>query len=411
MKGGTRKRGKSWSYYFDAASIGGKRKKIEKGGFRTKKDAEAALAKALAEYDSSGSVFTPSEISVSDYLDFWFDEDCKMNHSNKTITAYESIIRNHIKPQFGAYHLKDLHAAPIQSFINKLKKEGYSKSTIHVMLAILGSALDYAVEPLCYIRENPCRRVKVGEVPKPARQRTVLTNEQFAQILELFPPESCFHIPIMLGWNCGLRVGECMGLTWDDVDFEMRTISVDRQMSLHRASGQYFWSIKDPKNHSKRVIPFGETLYKALKTEKRRQAENELQYGEYYTIQHLNDFTEDVSTHFTYIEQMQKGTRPIARFPLVCRYENGQMLTPLVFNSCARKIRISMGIYFDYHCLRHSHATKLIEAGVSAKATQVRLGHKQITTTMTAYVHHTDSMAQEAAAQFESVVNGSLPPS
>ena len=47
MKGGTRKRGKTWSYYFYAAAIGGKRKKIEKGGFRTKKDAEAALAKAL----------------------------------------------------------------------------------------------------------------------------------------------------------------------------------------------------------------------------------------------------------------------------------------------------------------------------------------------------------------------------
>ena len=51
MKGGTRKRGKTWSYYFDAAPVGGKRKKIEKGGFRTKKEAESALAKAMAEYD------------------------------------------------------------------------------------------------------------------------------------------------------------------------------------------------------------------------------------------------------------------------------------------------------------------------------------------------------------------------
>lgn len=51
MKGGTRKRGKTWSYYFDTAQIGGKRKKIEKGGFRTKKEAETALAKAIAEYE------------------------------------------------------------------------------------------------------------------------------------------------------------------------------------------------------------------------------------------------------------------------------------------------------------------------------------------------------------------------
>ena len=56
MKGGTRKRGKTWSYYFDTAQVGGKRKKIEKGGFRTKKDAESALAKALTEYECAGQV-------------------------------------------------------------------------------------------------------------------------------------------------------------------------------------------------------------------------------------------------------------------------------------------------------------------------------------------------------------------
>lgn len=410
MKGGTRKRGKSWYYYFDAASIGGKRKKIEKGGFRTKKDAEAALAKALAEYDGAGSVFIPAEVSVGDYLDFWFEEDCKINHSNKTVAAYECLIRNHIKPQFGAYHLRALHAAPIQSFINQLKKDGYSKSTINVILAILSSALDYAVEPMRYIKENPCRNVKIGDVPRPARQRIVLTNEQYAQILKLFPPESHFHIPIVLGWNCGLRIGECMGLTWNDIDFEKRTISVERQMSLHKTSGQYLWCIKEPKNHSKRVIPFGETLYKALKAEKKRQAENELQYGEYYTVQRLNDFTEETGKRVTYIEQAQKSAHKGQRFSLVCRYENGRMLTPRGFDGCAQKIKTTMGIHFDYHCLRHTHATKLIESGVSATAVQYRMGHKQITTTLTSYVHHTGSMAQEAAAQFESVVNGSLPP-
>ena len=74
MKGGTRKRGKTWSYYFDAAAVGGKRKKIEKGGFRTKKEAEAALAKALSEYNRAGTVFEPSNISVGDYLDEWLEQ-------------------------------------------------------------------------------------------------------------------------------------------------------------------------------------------------------------------------------------------------------------------------------------------------------------------------------------------------
>ena len=79
MTGGTRKRGKTWSYYFDLGKIDGKRQKKEKGGFSTKKEAEAALAKALNEYNNGGQVFTPSEITVADYLDLWFDQYCKMN--------------------------------------------------------------------------------------------------------------------------------------------------------------------------------------------------------------------------------------------------------------------------------------------------------------------------------------------
>ena len=99
MKGGTRKRGKTWSYYFDTAQINGKRKKIEKGGFRTKKEAETALAKAIAEYENSGQVFQPSTISVSDYLDFWYEQYCKMNLTENTQQTYATLIHRHLKPQ------------------------------------------------------------------------------------------------------------------------------------------------------------------------------------------------------------------------------------------------------------------------------------------------------------------------
>lgn len=411
MKGGTRKRGKTWSYYFDTAPIGGKRKRIERGGFRTKKEAEAALAKALAEYDSSGSVFTPAEISVSDYLDFWFEEDCKMNRSDKTAATYENIIKNHLKPQFGAYYLKTLHAAPIQSYINQLKKDGYSKSTIQVMLAILSSSLDYAVEPMRYIKDNPCRYVKIGSVPKPPRKRIVLTCEQFSEILSLYPFGSRLYIPLLLGWNCGLRINECFGLTWDDVDFNARTITVSRQLSRNPTPERFLWAVKNPKYNSKRVIPFGETLYKALKAEKKRQLENELLYGQYYTIQYLGEYTSESQKRITYVEQAQKSTAAhVSRFPLICVDENGKMTSESIFRNHAHAISKKLGIQFDYHCLRHTHATKLIEAGVGATAVQDRLGHKQISTTLTSYVHPTEGMAQEAAVQFEKAVNGYLPP-
>ena len=120
MKGGTRKRGKTWSYYFDAAQIGGSRKKIEKGGFRTKKEAETALTKALAEYDNSGQVFTPSEISVSDYLDFWYDNYCLPNFTEHSLRRYKCIIEQNLKPTFGAYRLRSLQAASVQEFVSSM---------------------------------------------------------------------------------------------------------------------------------------------------------------------------------------------------------------------------------------------------------------------------------------------------
>lgn len=77
MQGGVRKRGSTWSYYFDLGKVDGKRK--EKGGFRTKKEAEAVLAAAMNEYNHAGMIFEPSGLTVSDYLDQWYELFCKLN--------------------------------------------------------------------------------------------------------------------------------------------------------------------------------------------------------------------------------------------------------------------------------------------------------------------------------------------
>ena len=90
MKGSVRKRGATWSYYFDLGKVDGKRKRKEKKGFRTKKEAEAALAKALHEYNNAGAVFEPTEITVADYLNQWFDLYCKTNLKYNTQVGYHS---------------------------------------------------------------------------------------------------------------------------------------------------------------------------------------------------------------------------------------------------------------------------------------------------------------------------------
>ncbi len=84
-----RKRGVRWEYSFETARVNNKRKSISKGGFRTKAEAAAAGAKAMSEYNLSGAVFVPSEISVADYLDFWMKEYCQNNCKPSTISNYE----------------------------------------------------------------------------------------------------------------------------------------------------------------------------------------------------------------------------------------------------------------------------------------------------------------------------------
>ena len=106
-----RKRGSSWSYSFELARVDGKRRRKEKGGFRTKKEALEAGVKAKSEYDNSGQTFTPSEISVADYMDYWITNYVKINCSLNTLEAYEGIVKNHIKPKLGTYKLKSIHQA------------------------------------------------------------------------------------------------------------------------------------------------------------------------------------------------------------------------------------------------------------------------------------------------------------
>lgn len=222
----TRKRGSTWQYSFEAAPIDGKRKSISKGGFRTKAEALAAGALALSEYNASGQSFTPSDISVADFLDYWLDHYCKMNLKYTTQLGYLQIIENHLKPHFGQYRLKSLATATIQDYIDKLKVYGMAQATITGILSVLSGAYEYAIEPMKFVRENPCSRVRIPKFEKRSSNRVIIRPEDFNKILERFPQESQFHLPLMIGYYTGLRIGEVFALTWDDIDFKNRTLSV-----------------------------------------------------------------------------------------------------------------------------------------------------------------------------------------
>lgn len=129
-------------------------------------------------------------------------------------------------------------------------------------------------------------------------------------------------------------------------------------------------------------------------------------YGEYYTqIYKKEELDEKGNTIYRLIEAEKSipVTLPIAN--LIMRNENGTYSSLDSFKYAARIIHHELGIEFNFHSLRHTHATKLIESGVNPKAVQERLGHEKIETTLQTYVHNTENMTISAVDIFEKAVS------
>lgn len=276
----TRKRGATWQYSFEAAKVEGKRKSISKGGFRTKADAIKAGNEAMNEYNKSGQSFTPSELSVADYLNYWFENYCKLNLKYNSQIGYSQIMEKHLKPTFGSYKLKSLTSASVQEYVNQLRIRGMARTSVIGILSVLNTAYEYAIEPLGYIKENPCQRVKMPKFELEPKQRYIIKPEEFRSIIERFPEGSPYYVPLMIGYYTGLRISETFGLTWNDVDFENRTLSVNkitvkRNYGVHskkviekkgKREEKAAWYFGTPKTRSSiRTIKFGDNLYTVLK--------------------------------------------------------------------------------------------------------------------------------------------------
>lgn len=409
MEGSVRKRGSKWYYSFEAGSIEGKRKRIERVGGRTKKEAEAALRKALLEYENSGLHFEPNEISVSDYMDYWFKNYVLLNCKYKTQKEYESFIREHIKPALGIYKLKSLTPTILQEFVNEKFKNGYSKSYLGCMFAVISGSLKYAVHPCEYIKDNPAQYVKIPkyEHSKLGTGHKIISKDDFKKIIQRFPFGTSYYMAIMLGYHTGCRIGEATGLTWNDVNLDKGIISVNK--ILHRRKKNWYFGSTKTKA-SVREIKIGKTLVDALKQHKKWQAENRLKYGQYFNQQYeKEEIINNEVLRRIYPLEVSLNSKIGNPINMVCTQENGTMVTPEVFKYASKVIHYELGLTFNFHSLRHTHATTLIENGANIKDVQKRLGHSRIGTTLDTYTHQTENMAEQSVSIFEKAIDTDLP--
>lgn len=268
-----RKRGNTWEYRFETARINGKRQQKSKGGFKTKSEAMKAGTAALNNYNNCGLCFKQSDISVSDFFDYYYKNYCLAQLKETTCEKYEKNIQLHLKPALGHYKLGALSTPVIQEFINKKYEDGYSRNTLCNLKALLTGSFEFGIDSN-FIRINPA------------------TN----------------YIPLMLGYHCGLRISETFALTWSDIDFENKTLDINKQIQwLHHK-----WFFSEPKYNSFRTIKLDSEIIKILKKHKIHQLENKLRYSEYYTEIYINDLNE-LDTQGKMID-------------MICRKENGEYL-------------------------------------------------------------------------------------
>jgi len=413
------KRGKVYQYQFAIASIDGKRKYKNKSGFRTKSEAIEAGVKAYNEYINVGHCIEPSKMSYSDYLDYWMKEHCEINLKYHTIQAYQNIIKNHIKPKLGFYMLSQLTTSVIQEFINNIYLEkGFSKNFLKNILKVLKGSLGYATDVVGFIKVNPSLKVRLPKYDIPDSDPVyILSNEEVEKILERFSNNPCVYYAFLTAYYTGLRVSEVFGLTWDDIDFVKRTITVNKNILKKNQAGRtkkrlisgnsttvwYFGTCKTKGSY--RTIEIGDTLLKALKKYKEEQIQNRKDYGDTY-MKHYKKIVNNPYNNKPEIKIINAYAElevPLEEVKLVFLKKNG------VFegtDSCKypfKVIHYELGIPCRFHDFRDTHATRLIEAGADIKAVSKRLGHSNIRTTYEIYVKVTTKMESDTVEKFESI--------
>lgn len=387
----TRKRGKTWSYIFEAGQVNGKRKVVEKGGFATEKDAYTAGVEKYNDFLHGNIGITSESITLKDFMTNWLNEVVALDVRARSMQTYQTLFDRQICPYLGEVKIQELTPAILDAWIRNLQKTGLAFNTLSATHALIHHALDYAVYPAQLISSNPSDYIKVPKnAPRNVIKRMIITLEQFRALLEKNPFGTQYYMPLMILYHTGMRIGEVLGLSWEDIDFEQRRINVRRQI-VHLKKHGYF--LTTPKTESSvRYILMGEELISELKRWQRQQGLNEENIGDSYVY-----IYRESNGHI--IKQSKGLPAPLGeKISLICTRNDGRLI---LYESLTIFLK---GENLNAHSFRHTHATILIENGVEAKAVAGRLGHANTQITQNLYTHNTLKLQEKALAIFDKIM-------
>lgn len=313
----------------------------------------------------------PTSTTFLDWLRLWLETYMKNTLKQSTYVSYRGYIENHIAPAFPTLKLKDLTTKLLQDFYNyKQSTEGLSPKTISNLHHCLHKAMKQAVLEH-YIDYNPCDAVNLPRNEKP--QIEIFTREQ-QQLLTYTSYQFRYGIFIRLVLATGIRMGELLGLRWEDVDFNKRMLSIRRTLNrLPKVDYDGIGNsteivIQEPKTkNSVRSIPLISNIANELK--------------QWKTVQK----TDAMTAGNAYQDSGFLVTNPF-----------GGYVEPRTFKDFYDEILNASGLgHHTFHALRHTFATRAMEQGMDAKTLSILLGHYSVAFTLDTYTHVLDSQKHE----------------
>lgn len=347
--------------------------------FRYLRQAQDHL-KTLQDAAKAGGAVVESEQTLEAFFAEYIDAaDIRDN----TRTNYRESFNRYVKPKLGSISLKDITPRRVQNVFTPMKKT-LAPSTAKLAHSVLRSCLQHAVD-LKLIRSNPAKRTKL------ARRRDAdirfLQGEELTEFLEATkgnPYQPFFDFML----SSGCRPGEGRGLKWTDLDLKKCKVTIERTVSDKKP-----WNFQPPKtSKGRRIIGIPKQTVEMLTRHKREQ-----------------ELRAEVEHHgwneFGLVFPSETGE------PLDRRNLSSRFLKP-VLRQVADKLYPKKGephkrlLAVNLYSLRHTHGTKLVEAGVNIKLVSERLGHADIATTLHYYVHTTKAMEQEAIDKIAEALYG-----
>ncbi|MCI9491960.1 MAG: site-specific integrase [Lachnospiraceae bacterium] len=350
--------------------------------------------------DKSDGIRTDTQkVTVNDVFDLWVQlkKGLKENTFQNYIYMYEQFVRD----DFGQQKIATLKKSDIRRFYNRLVDDRNLKiATVDNIHTVLHQVIEIAVED-GYLRnnisDNALKELKQSRnlLIEKKKALTVQEQEIFIEFLKNSHMYQHWYpvFAVMLG--TGLRVGEVTGLTWEDVNFENNTISVNRTLVYfnHSKGGCYF-GINTPKTRAgERVVPMIDTVKEAFLQEKEYQKECGIKCNA-----RIDGFTDFIFVN-RFGNTQHQGTlnKALRRIMRDCNQE--------ILNKAKENQQVILLPRFSCHTLRHTFTTRLCESGINIKVIQSVLGHADISTTLDIYADVTKDLKKAEMQTFEDFMN------